>query len=186
MSLYIPNVLNDYNPTEVNDKIKLHLENFTVPKGISFSFTGEQEKQAQEMAFLSKALLIAVLLIFLIMVAQFNSATTPVIISISVLLSLIGVLFGLLIFRMGICNLNDYDWYYFFSRNCCKQRNCIDRLYQSNHEKKIKEKLIMKVENLILDEILESVIEGGKNKTKTCIINSHNHHFRVIAFIIRN
>ena len=32
--------------------------------------------------------------------AQFNSATTPIIISISVFLSLIGVLFGLLIFRM--------------------------------------------------------------------------------------
>jgi multidrug efflux pump subunit AcrB len=36
----------------------------------------------------------------LILVAQFNSATTPIIISISVFLSLIGVLFGLLIFRM--------------------------------------------------------------------------------------
>jgi len=71
-----------------------------VPKGITINFTGEQEKQAQEMAFLSRALLIAVLLIFLILVAQFNSATTPVIISISVFLSLIGVLFGLLIFRM--------------------------------------------------------------------------------------
>ena len=94
------NVLNDYNPTEVNDKIRAVAEKFEVPKGITINFTGEQEKQAQEMAFLSRALLIAVLLIFLILVAQFNSATTPVIISISVFLSLIGVLFGLLIFRM--------------------------------------------------------------------------------------
>ena len=94
------NVLNDYNPTEVNDKIRDITEKFEVPKNISISFTGEQEKQAEEMAFLSRALLIAVLLIFLILVAQFNSATTPIIISISVFLSLIGVLFGLLIFRM--------------------------------------------------------------------------------------
>ena len=94
------NVLNDYNPTEVNDKIRSVAEKFEVPKDISISFTGEQEKQAKEMAFLSRALLIAVLLIFLILVAQFNSATTPIIISISVFLSLIGVLFGLLIFRM--------------------------------------------------------------------------------------
>jgi multidrug efflux pump subunit AcrB len=94
------NVLNDYNPTEVNDKIRAIAEKFEVPKNISISFTGEQEKQAEEMAFLSRALLIAVLLIFLILVAQFNSATTPIIISISVFLSLIGVLFGLLIFRM--------------------------------------------------------------------------------------
>ena len=94
------NVLNDYNPTEVNNKIRAVAEKFEVPKNIAISFTGEQEKQAKEMAFLSKALLIAVLLIFLILVAQFNSATTPIIISISVFLSLIGVLFGLLIFRM--------------------------------------------------------------------------------------
>lgn len=94
------NVLNDYNPTEVNDKIRTIAEKFESPKNIAISFTGEQEKQAKEMAFLSRALLIAVLLIFLILVAQFNSATTPIIISISVFLSLIGVLFGLLIFRM--------------------------------------------------------------------------------------
>jgi multidrug efflux pump subunit AcrB len=94
------NVLNDYNPTEVNDKIRGIAEKFEIPKNITVSFTGEQEKQAEEMAFLSRALLIAVLLIFLILVAQFNSATTPIIISISVFLSLIGVLFGLLIFRM--------------------------------------------------------------------------------------
>lgn len=94
------NVLNDYNPTEVNNKIRDIAKKFEVPKNISISFTGEQEKQAEEMAFLSRALLIAVLLIFLILVAQFNSATTPIIISISVFLSLIGVLFGLLIFRM--------------------------------------------------------------------------------------
>ena len=94
------NVLNDYNPTEINDKIRVVTEKFEIPKNIKVSFTGEQEEQAKEMAFLSKALLIAVLLIFLILVAQFNSATTPIIISISVFLSLIGVLFGLLIFRM--------------------------------------------------------------------------------------
>jgi multidrug efflux pump len=94
------NVLNDYNATEVNDKIRSIAEKFETPKNVAISFTGEQEKQAKEMAFLSRALLIAVLLIFLILVAQFNSATTPIIISISVFLSLIGVLFGLLIFRM--------------------------------------------------------------------------------------
>jgi len=39
-------------------------------------------------------------LIFLIIVGQFNSTSTPVIISVSVLLSLIGVLLGLVIFNM--------------------------------------------------------------------------------------
>ena len=94
------NVLEKYNATEVNDEIRKSLENFNLPAGISISFTGEQEKQMEEMAFLSKALLIAVFLIFLILVGQFNSTSTPIIISLSVLLSLIGVLLGLIIFRM--------------------------------------------------------------------------------------
>ncbi len=94
------NVLENYNATEINDQIKKVLENYTLPKGVTFSFTGEQEKQAKEMAFLSRALMIAVFLIFLILVGQFNSTSTPVIISLSVILSLIGVLLGLIIFRM--------------------------------------------------------------------------------------
>jgi len=94
------NVLENYNPTDVNDQIKNALKSYHLPKSISVSFTGEQESQAEEMAFLSKALSIAVFLIFLILVGQFNSTSTPVIISLSVLLSLIGVLFGLIIFRM--------------------------------------------------------------------------------------
>lgn len=94
------NVLENYNATEVNNQIKSLLENYNLPKNMAISFTGEQEKQAEEMAFLSKALLIAVFLIFLILVGQFNSTSTPIIISLSVVLSLIGVLLGLIIFRM--------------------------------------------------------------------------------------
>ncbi len=94
------NVLEGYNATEINDQIKEVLKKYDLPKNINISFTGEQEKQTEEMAFLSKALLIAVFLIFLILVAQFNSTSTPIIISLAVVLSLIGVLLGLIIFRM--------------------------------------------------------------------------------------
>ena len=94
------NVLEGYNANEIVAKTKHILKDYKLPKGYSFKFTGEQEEQAKMMAFLSKALLIAVILIFLILVAQFNSAVTPVIISLSVLLSLIGVLLGLVIFKM--------------------------------------------------------------------------------------
>lgn len=94
------NVLSDYNATDVNNSIKALMENYTLPEGIKVAFTGEQEEQAKQMAFLSKALLIAVMMIFLIIVAQFNSISTPFIIMTSVLLSMIGVLMGLIIFRM--------------------------------------------------------------------------------------
>jgi multidrug efflux pump subunit AcrB len=99
ISIYT-NILEGYNATEVVENTKHILKSYKIKRGYSFEFTGEQEEQAKQMAFLSKALLIAVMLIFLILVAQFNSAVTPVIISLSVLLSLIGVLLGLIGFNM--------------------------------------------------------------------------------------
>ncbi len=71
-----------------------------LPKGYQVKFTGEQEKQAEEMAFLSKALLLAVFLIFLIIVSQFNKVSAPFIIMTSVLFSTIGVFMGLVTFQM--------------------------------------------------------------------------------------
>jgi multidrug efflux pump len=94
------NVLEGYNPTEVVENIKSNLQGLDKKQGIDWQFTGQQEEQAKEMAFLSTALLIAVFLIFLIIVAQFNSASTPTIIMFSVIFSLIGVFLGLVIFRM--------------------------------------------------------------------------------------
>jgi multidrug efflux pump subunit AcrB len=52
------------------------------------------------MAFLGSAFLIALALIALILMTQFNSALKPFIIMTSVLMSTVGVLLGLLIFRM--------------------------------------------------------------------------------------
>mgnify|MGYP003307814116 CR=1 FL=1 len=75
-------------------------QKFEMPYGYSFKFGGEQEKQAEEMAFLSSALMLAVFMIFLIIVSQFNKVTTPFIIMISVILSTIGVFMGLIIFQM--------------------------------------------------------------------------------------
>ena len=94
------NTLEGYNANDIVTKLESKLSEFTIPAGIELSFTGQQEEQAKEMAFLSKALLIALFLIFLIIVSQFNSVTTPFIIGFSVFFSLIGVLLGLVIFQM--------------------------------------------------------------------------------------
>ncbi|MEP2023502.1 MAG: efflux RND transporter permease subunit [Reichenbachiella sp.] len=95
------NVVSGHNATLINDQIKALLSDFKMPIGYEFRFGGEQEKQAKEMAFLSKALLIAVFMIFLIIVSQFNKITTPFIIMMSVVLSTIGVFLGLVIFQMN-------------------------------------------------------------------------------------
>jgi multidrug efflux pump len=88
------------NPTQIVGEIKELLANYEVPRGMTLSFTGQQQEQAKEFSFLSKALLGAVFMIFLIIVGQFNSARIPFLILITVILSLIGVFLGLLFFRM--------------------------------------------------------------------------------------
>jgi multidrug efflux pump subunit AcrB len=94
------NVLEGANANEIVSNMQEALEGFEIPEGVGFAFTGQQEEQAKELAFLSQALLLALFLIVLIIVAQFNSITTPFIIGFSVFFSLIGVLLGLVIFQM--------------------------------------------------------------------------------------
>ena len=73
------------------------LKDFKMPDGYTVNYTGEQEDQEESQAFLSKAFLMSLLLIFFFIVMEFNSIKTPVIIMFSVLLSLIGVLIGLMV-----------------------------------------------------------------------------------------
>lgn len=94
------NVLAGYNATEITDQLKELMAAYPMPAGYNYAFTGEQEEQAENMAFLAKALLIAVFMIFLIIVSQFNKITAPFIIMVSVLLSTVGVFLGLVIFNM--------------------------------------------------------------------------------------
>ena len=94
------NVIGGYNAGEINNQIKTLLATYDKPATIEYKFSGEEEKKAEEMDFLSKALLFAVFLIFLIIVSQFNKMTAPFIIMTTVLLSTIGVFMGLVTFRM--------------------------------------------------------------------------------------
>ncbi len=88
------------NANAIVGEIKELFADYELPTGVRLSFTGQQEEQAKEFGFLSKALVGAVFMIFLIMVGQFNSARVPFLILAAVILSLIGVFLGLIIFRM--------------------------------------------------------------------------------------
>jgi multidrug efflux pump subunit AcrB len=148
------------------------ITNFEVPKGVNINFTGEQEKQAKEMAFLSKALLIAVSIIFLILVAQFNSTTTPIIISISVFLSLIGVLFGLLIFRMDFVILMTMIG--IISLAGIVVNNAIVLIDYINLiiARKRKEMNLNSSEKLTSTQLLECVVEGGKTRLRPVLLTA--------------
>ncbi len=77
--------------------ISARLDKLDWPRGYTYRFTGEQQEQTKAKDFLSKAFVAAIFIIFIILVTQFNSFSTPFIILTSVLLSLIGVFFGLLV-----------------------------------------------------------------------------------------
>jgi multidrug efflux pump len=83
--------------TEVLADVQKRLAKMDLPVGYEISYAGEKEEQDKAQAFLSKAFAIAILLVTMVLVIQFNSLMIPLIIMTTVVLSLIGALTGLLI-----------------------------------------------------------------------------------------
>ncbi|KAA1170583.1 efflux RND transporter permease subunit [Marinobacter salinexigens] len=68
-----------------------------VPEGVSVKFAGENEDQQQASNFLASAFLVAVAMMLLILVTQFNSLYQTFLILSAIILSTAGVLLGLLL-----------------------------------------------------------------------------------------
>ena len=96
------NVLEGYNSNNINTELEKLLENLDMPNGYEYKFTGKQEEQEESMQFLIIALLMAMAAILIILVAQFNSFSKPVIILTSIIFSTIGVFGGITLFNMDI------------------------------------------------------------------------------------
>lgn len=86
--------------TEVVSDAKALLAGFNLPTGYTLIFTGENEDRNDTQGFLIIAFFIGLLLITLVLIAQFNSIIQPLIIMSSVILSLAGVFLGLLLFDL--------------------------------------------------------------------------------------
>ena len=91
------NVSKGFNAQQVLGQVRQFAESMELPVGYSFQYTGENEEMQKSQAFMSKAFIIAILLIAMVLVTQFDSVLSPFIIMTSVILSLIGVFLGLLI-----------------------------------------------------------------------------------------
>jgi multidrug efflux pump subunit AcrB len=83
----------------VLNEVKARLSGLELPPHYGIKFTGSEEQQNESSDFLQRAFLITLMLVFLIMVMEFNSTKIPFVIMLSVLLSLIGVMFGLIVTR---------------------------------------------------------------------------------------
>ena len=80
--------------------VQKRLKKLDLPQGYHITYAGEKEEQDRAVAFLSRAFFIALLLIVMILVTQFNAFSIPFIIMTTVVLSLVGVFAGLLFFGM--------------------------------------------------------------------------------------
>ena len=83
-------------------RVQNQLQDFKTPAGYGLRYSGENESQQEMQAYLPKAFMIAVFLIFLILVTQFNSLALPFIIITSVFLSFMGVFLGMIIHQSPI------------------------------------------------------------------------------------
>jgi multidrug efflux pump subunit AcrB len=95
-----------YNPTAVNAVIAEYIQNFKgISEGVTVEQTGENEQQLETVAFLGKALIIALMLILFTLVLQFNSISKSVIILTEILFSIIGVLLGFALTGMKVSGI---------------------------------------------------------------------------------
>ena len=84
----------------VNDQIttlQAELRDADLPEGVTYSFAGEAEDQQESMAFLGAAFVSAILLMFTILVLQFNNFYQALVVLSAIVFSIAGVLLGLIV-----------------------------------------------------------------------------------------
>ena len=162
------NVISGYNPTEVNSKIDMVLRNYPLPSGYSYKFGGEQQEQEEEMAFLSNAFMIALFLVFIIIVAQFNKIITPLIIMSSIILSTIGVFLGLLIFNMDFVVVMTMIGVISLIGIVVNNAIVLIDFIELNR----KRKMIGKKVQLSIEEVMECITEAGRTRLRPVILTA--------------
>jgi multidrug efflux pump len=172
----VSNVLEGYNPNEVVKELKEHMVDFEneglANENISYKFSGQQDEQAKEMKFLSKALAIAVFLILLIIFAQFNSYSAPSVILLTVLLSLIGVLLGLLISRQSFVIIMTMIGV--ISLAGVVVNNAIVLIDYTNYLRKQKREELQlgEYEELPIEVIIDAAKEAGKTRLRPVLLTA--------------
>ena len=83
--------------TERIETLNAWLATNPLPPGVNWKWTGDQEDQAEAGAFLAKAFAGALGLMFIILLAQFNSVYNAVLVLVAVVLSTTGVLVGMMV-----------------------------------------------------------------------------------------
>lgn len=84
-----------YNLGEMSELVQTTIDDYDLPDGTSVSYTGDQQMMADAMEDLTMALILALVFVYLVLAAQFESFRYPFVIMFSVPLVIIGVAIGL-------------------------------------------------------------------------------------------
>ncbi len=103
------NVLDPTMVGPVNAELQIKIDNFKartkIPSDVSIKLSGQSEQEKETQAFLGMAMLIAIGIIFMILVLQFNSMSKPFIVITEIFFSIIGVLLGYAFTGMTIATI---------------------------------------------------------------------------------
>jgi len=166
------NVNADANPNEVVNEIKLAMDDYDLPEGYSYKFTGEQEEQAENTAFLSSAFTIALFAIFIIIVSQFNSIISPFIILLSILLSLIGVLLGYIISGMDFVLIMTGVGVISLAGVVVNNAIVLIDYIELTRKRKREEQGFESKGALHEDEVRESIVHAGKTRLRPVLLTA--------------
>ncbi len=171
ISIY-SNVKAGYNANEIVERVRTLIRDYEMPEGYQVRITGEQEEQNKSMQFLMRALFIAVAVIFLIIVAQFNSLAAPFIIIASVLFSTIGVFLGLVIFSMEFVVI--MTGIGIISLAGVVVNNAIVLLDYTNYLRSLKREELNIAEGgrLPYHEVVNSIVASGKTRLRPVLLTA--------------
>jgi len=85
--------------TDVVKDVQARLAAMSLPAGYRFDFGGEQKDFVETVGYILESLMLAIVFIYLILASQFGSFLQPLSIMLSLPLSLIGVMLGLMVTR---------------------------------------------------------------------------------------
>ncbi len=91
-----------YNVTNVSRMARNAMENAELPEGVYYEFSGENETIMEAMGQLLLMLLLGMVLVYFIMVAQFQSLKSPFIVMFTIPLAFTGGFLALLVFGMDV------------------------------------------------------------------------------------
>lgn len=85
--------------SQITTAIRLRLDKFGLPPGVSYKFGGQIESMQESFTVLTLSLLLSIIFIYMVLASQFGSFTQPLIIMVALPLAAIGAFMALLVAR---------------------------------------------------------------------------------------